>query len=108
MPKRNMLLLHEDIPKIKQYAFTASTCENVWASVALYSLQPSFTDEADETWGSHHRGDHHHHHHRHVYFTMMANKSTIIMIIITMTSVMVVSMIIMIMMMVLLLAIMVK
>ena len=88
MPKRSMFLLHEDIPKIKQYAFTASTSGNVWASLALYSLQPSFTDEADETWGYHHRRDHHHHHQRHIHFTMMANKSTIIIIIITMLTTM--------------------
>ena len=91
MPKRSMPLLHKDIPKINQYAFTASTSENVWASLALYSLQPSFTDEADETWGYHHRRDHHHHHQRHIYFTMIVNKSTILIIIIimltTMTSV---------------------
>ena len=77
-----MCLLHN--PKINQYAFTASTSENVWASLALCSLQPSFTDEADETWGYHHRRDHHHHHQRHIYFTMIVNKSTIIIIIITM------------------------
>ena len=81
-----MFLLHEDIPKTNQYAFTASTSGNVWASLALFSLQPSFTDEADETWGYHHRRDHHHQ--RHIYFTMIVNKSTIIIIIVTMLTTM--------------------
>ena len=88
MPKRSMCLLHKDILKTNQYAFTASTSENVWASLALYSLQPSFTDEADETWGYHHKRNHHHHHQRNIYFTMIVNKSTIIIIIITMLTTM--------------------
>ena len=82
MPKRIMLLLP------KEYAFTASTSGNVWAGLTLFSLQPSFTDEADETWGYHHKRDHHHHHQIHIYFTMIVNKSTIIIIIITMLTTM--------------------